>query len=97
MSNEQIDTIINHEVALEDSHPRGEKPKFFGEIIEQDGSIHPWFGDKKAFLHLAIDKSTSIIIGGWWFDYQETLNGYHLVFYQTLTNYGIPYKFLTDN
>ena len=45
MSDEQIDTIINHEVALEDSHPRGEKPKFFGEIIEQDGSIHQWFGD----------------------------------------------------
>ena len=50
MSNEQIDTIINHEVALEDSHPRGEKPKFFGEIIEQDGSIHQWFGDKKNML-----------------------------------------------
>lgn len=69
MSNKQIDAIINHEVSLEDSHHRGEKPKFFGEIIEKDGSIHPWFGDKKAFLHLAIDKSTSIIIGGW-FDYQ---------------------------
>ena len=96
MSNEQIDAIINHEVALEDSHPRGEKPKFFGEIIEQDGSIHPWFGDKKTCLHLAIDKATSIIVGGW-FDYQETLNGYYHVFYQILTNYGIPYKFFTDN
>ncbi len=30
-------------------------------------------------------------------DYQETLNGYYHVFYQILTNYGIPYKFLTDN
>lgn len=96
MSNEQIDAIINYEVALEDSHPRGEKPKFFGEIIEQDGSIHPWFGDKKTCLHLAIDKATSIIVGGW-FDYQETLNGYYHVFYQILTNYGIPYKFFTDN
>ena len=55
MSNEQIDAIINHEVALEDSHPRGEKPKFFGEIIELDGSIHPWFGDKKTCLHLYLD------------------------------------------
>ena len=36
MTDEQINTIINHEVALEDSHPRGEKPKYFGEIIEQD-------------------------------------------------------------
>ena len=96
MSDEQIDIIINHEIALEDSHPRGEKPKFFGEIIEQDGSIHLWFGDKKTCLHLAIDKATSTIVGAW-FDYQETLNGYYHVLYQILTKYGIPYKFFTDN
>ena len=28
---------------------------------------------------------------------QETLNGYYHVLYQILTNYGIPYKILTDN
>lgn len=49
MSDEQFNTIINHEVALEDSHLRGEKPKFFGAIIEQDGSIHTWFSDKKNY------------------------------------------------
>lgn len=96
MSDNQIDIIVNHEIALEDSHPRGEKPKFFGEIIEQDGSIHLWFGDKKTCLHLAIDKATSTIVGAW-FDDQETLNGYYHVLYQILTKYGIPYKFFTDN
>ena len=96
MSDEQINSTINHEIALEDSHPRGEKPKYFGEIIEQDGSIHNWFGDIKTCLHLAIDKATSTIVGAY-FDKQETLNGYYNVFYQILTNYGIPYKFLTDN
>ena len=96
MSNEQIDNIINHEITLEDSHPRKEKPKYFGEIIEQDGSIHNWFGEFKTCLHLAIDKATSIIVGAW-FDKQETLNGYYHVFYQILTKYGIPYKFITDN
>ena len=30
MSEEQINTIVNHEVELEDSHPRCEKPKYFG-------------------------------------------------------------------
>ena len=94
--NKSIIFIINHEIALEDSHPRGEKPKFFGEIIEQDGSIHLWFGDKKACLHLVIDKATSTIVGAW-FDNQETLNGYYRVLYQILTKYGIPYKFFTDN
>ena len=96
MSNEQIDVIVNHEVDLEDSHPRGEKPKYFGEIIEMDGSIHLWFGKFKTCLHLAIDKATSTIVGAW-FDKQETLNGYYNIFYQILMKYGIPYKFLTDN
>ena len=96
MSFEQINEVVNHEIALEDSHPRQEKPKYFGEIIEQDGSIHLWFGDKKCCLHLAVDKATNTIVGAW-FDKQETLNGYYHVFYQILTNYGIPYKFVTDN
>ena len=96
MSNEEIEIIVNHEIALEDSHPRCEKPKYFGEVIEQDGSIHDWFGDKKSCLHLAIDKATSNVVGAY-FDKQETLNGYYNVLYQILTNYGIPYKFLTDN
>ncbi len=96
LSDEQVESIVNHEIALEDSHPRGEKPKYFGEIIEQDGSIHPWFGNIKSCLHLAIDKATSTIVGAW-FDKEETLNGYYHVFYQILTNYGIPYQFLTDN
>ena len=96
MSDEQINNIVNHEIALEDSHPRGEKPKYFGEIIEQDGSIHAWFGDIKTCLHLAIDKATSTIVGAY-FDKEETLKGYYNVLYQILTNYGIPYRFLTDN
>ncbi len=91
-----IENIISHEIALENSHPRGEKPKYFGEIIEQDGSIHTWFGGYKTCLHLAVDKATSTIVGAY-FDKQETLNGYYNVFNQILTNYGIPYKFFTDN
>ena len=47
-------------------------------------------------MHLAFDKATSTIVGAW-FDIGETLNDYYHVFYQILTNYGIPYKFVTDN
>lgn len=32
MSDEQIKTVIDHEIALEDSHPRGEKTKYFEEV-----------------------------------------------------------------
>ena len=93
---EEIEEIVNHEIALEDSHPRGEKPKYFGEVTEMDGSSHLWFGDKKACLHLAADKTTNTIVGAY-FDWQETLNGYYNVFKQILENYGIPAKFKTDN
>ena len=93
---EEINEIVNHEIALEDSHPRGEKPKYFGEITEMDGSSHLWFGDKKACLHLAADKTTNTIVGAY-FDWQETLKGYYNVFKQILENYGIPAKFKTDN
>ena len=93
---DKIDIIVNNEVALEDSHPRGKKPKYFGEITEMDGSSHLWFGDKKSCLHLATDKATNHIVGGY-FDWQETLKGYYNVFKQILENYGIPYKFKTDN
>ena len=85
MSDETIENVVNHELALEDSHPRGEKPKYFGEVIEQDGSIHLWFGNIKTCLHLAIDKTTSTIVGAY-FDKQETLNGYYNILYQILTN-----------
>lgn len=96
MSEEQINTTVNHAIALEDFTSRCEKPKYFGEIIEQDGSKLVWFASIKTCLHLVIDKATSTIVGAW-FDYQETLNGYYHVLYQILTNYGIPYKFFTDN
>lgn len=93
---DEIEIIVNHEIALEASHPRGQKPKYFGEITEMDGSIHLWFGEKKACLHLAVDKATNHVVGAY-FDWQETLDGYYHVFHQILTNYGIPAKFKTDN
>lgn len=43
---EEIYVIVNRDVDLADSHPRGEKTKYFGEITEMDGSIHLWFEDK---------------------------------------------------
>ena len=93
---EEIKEILDHEVALEDSHPRCEKPKYFGEIVEMDASEHLWFGQKKVHLHLAIDKATNNVLGGF-FHHQETLFGYYNVFKQILVNYGIPNQFTTDN
>ena len=93
---EDLKIAISHEISIEDSHPRKPRAKYFGEEIQMDGSIHYWFGNSKATLHLAIDNATGTIVGGY-FDSQETLNGYYQVFKQILEEYGIPAKFLTDN
>jgi transposase len=82
-------------VAPKDAHPRRPRSAYFGEIIQMDASLHPWFGDQKATLHIAVDDATGTIVGAW-FDKQETLRGYYAVVHQILTNYGIPYKFYTD-
>lgn len=91
-----IEIMISHQLNLEDSHPRQEKPKYFGEVIEMDGSIHRWFGNSKSCLHLAIDLCSGTIVGGY-FDYQETLRGYYNIYKQILEKYGIPVCFKTDN
>lgn len=93
---DEIEELVNHTLALELSHPRKERCKYFGEKIEMDASEYLWFAGIKTHLHLAIDNCTGKVLGGY-FDNQETLNGYYNVFHQILINYGIPYSFLTDN
>lgn len=82
-------------IESEDAHPRRPRCTNTGELIQMDASPHVWFGDVVTHLHLAIDDATGKIVGAY-FDTQETLNGYYQILYQILTNYGIPYKFLTD-
>lgn len=95
-SKKELEIMINHLIDLKDSHPRQEKPKYFGEVIEMDGSIHLWFGHVKVCLHLAIDLCTGTIVGGI-FQNQETLKGYYIIYKQIMGKYGIPLLFKTDN
>jgi len=76
-------------------HPTRERRPLFGELVQMDASIHLWFGDKKATLHLAIDDATSRVLGAY-FDWHETLHGYYQVFYQILVRYGVPKAYYTD-
>ena len=92
----ELDLMASHEVALEDSHPRKERSKYVGELLQIDASNHRWFANTKTHLHLAIDDASGIVVGGY-FTVQETLEGYYNVFKQILCNYGIPYGFLADN
>ena len=86
------DGLLDSKVA----HPRKERARYFGELIQMDASQHRWFGNIKTYLHAAIDDSTGKIVGAY-FDTQETLDGYYNITKQFLTKYGIPAIILTDN
>ena len=89
---EELQTAV---FTVETPHSRRPRCAYFGEMIQMDSSVHPWFGNGKTNLHIAVDDSTSHIVGAY-FDSQESLNGYYNVFYQILTTYGIPAMFYTD-
>jgi transposase len=94
-SKKEKDNIQASIVAIEDSHSRRPRCAYFGEMLQMDASVHEWFGGVKTQLHIAIDDSTSNIVGAY-FDDQETLNGYYHVFHQILTTHGVPAMFYTD-
>lgn len=87
--------IQSNIVATQDAHPRQPRCQYFGEEIQIDACIHPWFGNTKSTLHAAIDDATGTLLA-LYFDNQETLNGYYNITKQILMKYGIPYKFKTD-
>lgn len=82
-------------VLAEDAHPRQPRCQYFGEELQMDACIHPWFGKEKTALHAAIDDATGQVVG-LYFDKQETLNGYYNITHQILSKYGIPYLMKTD-
>lgn len=94
-SQKEVATIQSSILELEDAHPRRPRCAYFGEMLQMDASIHPWFGGFKTQLHIAVDDMTGQIVGAY-FDEQETLNGYYNVLHQILNDYGIPYQFFTD-
>lgn len=90
----EIDNQIK-QVDYPNLHPRRERSTYMGELIQMDASKHEWFGSDYSYLHAAIDDATGNIVGAY-FDKEETLMGYYQTLDQILSNYGIPYKFLTD-
>lgn len=76
-------------------HPIRARRGAFGELVQMDASIHPWFGQGRASLHLAIDDATSTLLGAH-FEAQETLRGYYMLFAQVLRAYGCPEELYAD-
>jgi len=76
-------------------HPRRERSKYFGEMVQMDASEYHWIKGEKWTLHLAVDDASGRVLGAY-LDKQETLKGYYHVLKQILTDYGIPAMFYTD-
>lgn len=91
----ELASIQANPVAIDDAHSRRPRCAYFGELQQMDATPYEWVPGQIWHLHLAIDDASGVVTGAW-FDTQETLNGYYHVFDQILTDYGIPYKFLTD-
>lgn len=77
--------------SMKKMHPRRARCKYAGEMIQMDAASFEWIDGQIWHLHLAIDDATNEVVGAY-FDTQERLN----VFYQILTNYGIPAMFYTE-
>jgi len=95
ITDKEAEEKYSNEIDLFEAHPRQERSKYFGELLQMDASEHIWFGNTKTHLHASIDDATGNITA--YFDTQETLKGYYNVFKMILETDGIPYKFLTDN
>jgi hypothetical protein len=69
--------LSSHEpcIAKDNQHCRIAPPENFGEEVQMDASQEIWFGDKKAMLHLAIDRKQGLFLSGYFYP-QETLTGY---------------------
>jgi hypothetical protein len=55
--------VADHLLDEIDAHPRKERAKLFGELVQMDASFHHWFGMRKSYLHAAIDDCTGRILG----------------------------------
>ncbi len=94
-SNQEEPVKIEEPTVSISPHPRREKSKYAGELIYQDGSVHPWFNGAYTTLHAAVDDATSTLVGAR-FEEQETLKGHYHVLAQILKNHGILNKLGVD-
>jgi len=78
-------------------HPQRDRRECCGELIQIDGSPHPWFEDRgpKCCLLVAIDDATSRLCS-LHFEPTETTAGYFKLMGKYINNYGIPLATYSD-
>ena len=81
----------------DNARPVRERRGAFGELLQIDASIHPWFKGSglKYALHGAIDDATGTVMGPY-FDDEETLSGYYHMLERIIPGHGVPKTLYTD-
>ncbi len=92
-----ISSPHKYSIKKKKSHPPRERRENAGELIQVDASKHQWFYNdpKYYYLHGGIDDCTGTVTSCF-FQEQETIFGYQMIFKETLENYGIPECLYTD-
>lgn len=78
-----------------EAHPTRPRRKYVGELLQIDACEHVWFGSEYSHLHIAVDDANGNVVG-YYFDREETLNGYYRMAQRVFDVYGIPVAFLGD-
>lgn len=78
-------------------HPLRPRRACIGELVQIDGSLHPWFENraKPCTLLVAIDDSTSQILGAYFAEVESAAN-YLELFCDYFQKHGIPLSLYTD-
>lgn len=78
-------------------HPQRERRDCFGELIQIDGSPHPWFEERgpKCCLLVAIDDATSQLCS-LHFEPSETTEGYFKLMHKYIAEHGLPLATYSD-
>ena len=79
------------------THPQRDRRDCYGELIQIDGSPHPWFEDRgpKCCLLVAIDDATSRLCS-LHFEPTETTAGYFKLMRKYINNHGLPLATYSD-
>ncbi len=77
-------------------HPRRERKRQFGEMLQTDATPYPWFGGKETYaLHALIDDATGKLTG-LYICKNECAEGYFQVLGQTIESHGVPASIYAD-
>jgi hypothetical protein len=60
---EQEEVINDLILVRTQQHCRVQRTEVFGEVVEADASEFCFFGDKKVFIHIFVDRATNKILG----------------------------------